>query len=132
MQAGINDALSSERTILAVRCDSPGGTPVNAHINLAQGRFLRMLVVRTSPGDAPPSADDRMPSVVYQVTSGMSGPAFFIFQSLTALADMSAAHVTPHVTNGAVVEDYVYAIEPDMSHVSRAFAQQNQELWTKP
>ena len=58
----------------------------------------------------------------------MSGPVFFIFQPLTALADMSAAHVT----NGTVVEDSVYAIEPDMSHVSRAFAEQNQEFWTKP
>lgn len=127
MQAGINDTLSSERTILAVRLDSPGGTPVNAQINLAQARFLRMLVVRTSPGEAPPSADDQVPSIVYQVTSGMSGPVFLIFQPLTALADMSA-----HVTNGTVVEDSVYAVEPDMSHVSRAFAEQNQEFWTKP
>jgi hypothetical protein len=123
MQAGINDTLSSERTILAVRRDSPG---VN-EINLATARFLRMLVVRTRPGEEQPTADPT-PSIVYQVSSGMSGPAFLIFQAMTDFADIPTAHTT----SGTIVEDSVYAIEPQMSHVSRAFAGQYPAFWTKP
>jgi hypothetical protein len=121
LQAGIDDLVASQTTILAVRLDSPG-------INLAKARFLRMLVVRTSPGEPPPSANDLMPSVIYQVISGMSGPTFIIFQPLTELADIPPAHVT----SGSLVEDAVYAVEPEMSHVSRAFAEQEPEFWMKP
>jgi hypothetical protein len=121
LQAGIDDLVASQTSILAVRLGSPD-------INLAKARFLRMLVVRTNPGDQPPSADDLMPSIVYQVTSGMVGPTFFIFQPLTGFAEISPAHVS----NGSVVEDSVYAVEPEMSHVSRAFAEQEPELWLKP
>jgi hypothetical protein len=124
MQAGINDTLSSQRTILAVRRDSPGA----ANINLAQARFIRMLVVRVRPGEEPPLARDLKTSVVYEVSSGMSGPAFLIFQTMTAFADISSSDVT----HGTIVEEAVYAIEPAMSHVSQAFAQQDQAFWTKP
>lgn len=123
LQAGINDALSSERTILAVRRDSPG---VN-DTDLAHARFIRMLVVRTGPGGEQPAAD-LTPSVVYEVTSGMPGLAVLIFQPMTAFAQISAAHVT----HGTVVEDSVYVVEPEMSHVSRAFAQQGGGFWLKP
>jgi len=122
-QAGIKDALASERTILAVRRDSPG---VNA-INLAQARFLRLLVVSTRPGDEPPAAGDLASSVVYQVSSGMSGPAFLIFQALTEFVDIP----TVHTTSGTIVEDAVYVIDPRMSHISREFARQDQSFWTK-
>jgi hypothetical protein len=124
MQAGINDALSSQRTILAVRRDSPGA----ANINLAQARFIRMLVVRTRPGEEPALARDPTPSVVYEVSSGMPGPAFLIFQTMTAFTDISSSDVI----HGTVVEDSVYAVEPAMSHVSREFAEQDQAFWTKP
>ena len=124
LQAGINDALSSETTILAVRHDSPAASG----INLAQARFIRMLVVRTRPGEEPAFARDLTPSVVYEVSSGMSGPAFLIFQTMPAIADIPAANLT----HGTVIEDTVYAVEPDLSHVSRAFAQQDQSFWTKP
>jgi hypothetical protein len=124
MQAGINDALSAERTILAVRVFSQGVED----IDLSQARFLRMLVVRTRPGEEPALARDLTPSVVYEVNSGMPGPAFLIFQAMTAFADIPA----PLVTHGTVVEDSVYAVEPAMSHVSREFAQQGRVFWTKP
>ena len=124
MQAGINDALSSQRAILAVRRDSPG---VDG-INLAQARFMRMLVVRASPGEEQPSVAGAAPSIIYEVTSGMPGPAFLIFQPMTAFTDIPAAAVT----HGTVVEDAVYVVEPDMSHVSREFAGQDREFWTRP
>jgi hypothetical protein len=119
-QDGINDSLASERTILAVRRDAPGVD----QINLAQARFLRMLVVRTGPGEDAPMLDK---AVVYQVNSGMPGPAFLIFQSLAAFAD-----IPPVQVSGTIVEDSVYAIEPDLSHVSRAFAEQDPSFWMKP
>jgi hypothetical protein len=124
-KAGINDALSSERTILAVRRDSPG---VDG-INLAQARLLRMLVVRTNPGDAPPAIDGPAgPAIVYDVNSGMEGPAFLIFLPMATVSDIPSIHITV----GTIVEDSVYAIVPEMSHISRAFAQQDQTFWTKP
>jgi hypothetical protein len=124
-EAGINDALSSQRTILAVRRDSPG---VDG-INLAQARLLRMLVVRTNPGDAPPAIDGPAgPAIVYDVNSGMEGPAFLIFLPMATVSDIPSIHITV----GTIVEDSVYAIVPEMSHISRAFAQQDQTFWTKP
>ncbi len=123
MQAGINDALSSQRAILAVRRDSPGVD----EINLAQARFLRMLVVRTGPGQEPPSMAGATPSIIYEVTSGMPGPVFLIFQPMTAFTDIPAAAVM----HGTVVEDAVYAVEPEMSHVSREFAGEDREFWMK-
>lgn len=122
LQAGINDSLSSEKTVLAVRRDSPG---VNG-IDLAQARFIRMLVVRGGPGAEQPVAG-LTPSIVYQVTSGMPGPAFLIFQTMTAFGTMSS----PGIIHGEVVEDLVYVVEPEMSHVSRAFAGQDRAFWMK-
>ena len=122
LQAGIDDSLSSSRTILAVRRDSPG---VNG-IDLAQARFIRMLVVHAGPGDEQPSAD-LTPSIVYQVMSGMPGTAFLIFQAMTAFTAIPAARVT----HGSVVEDIVYVVDPELSHVSRAFAQQGGAFWMK-
>jgi hypothetical protein len=125
MQAGINGALSSQRTILAVPCDSPG---VN-EINLAQARFLRMLVVRTRSGGEPPKLETAAaPAMMCQVNSGMPGPVFLIFQPLAA-----SSHIAPpHVTAGTIVEDSVYVIKSEMSHVSRAFGEQDPTFWMKP
>jgi len=130
MRAGIDDTLSSQRTILAVRReDSAGGTQVNTAINLAQARFLRMLVVRTRPGEGPPILDSAVaPAVLYQVNSGMPEPTYLIFQPM---ADFNGIP-TIHISDGTIVEDSVYAIEPDLSHVSRAFAEQDQSFWMKP
>jgi hypothetical protein len=120
-QDGINDSLASERTILAVRRDTSGVD----RINLAQARFLRMLVVRTSAGADAPMLDN---AAVYQVNSGMPGPAFLVFQPMAAFADLPVVRLTA----GTIVEDSVYAIEPDLSHVSRAFAEQDPSFWMKP
>jgi len=127
-QAGIDDALSSQRTILAVRRDSPGAQ-ADLSINLAQARFMRMLVIRTAPGQEPPVLDNAsLPAITYQVNSGMPGPGFLIFLPMAALSDIPSIRIT----TGTIVEDSVYAIEPEMSHVSRPFAQQDQSFWTKP
>lgn len=124
-QAGINDALSSETNILAVRRDSAGVEK----INLAQARFLRMLVIELNPGETQPGDDSPHAenAVVYQVKSGMPGPALLMFQPMSSLTEVPAIHVTA----GTIVEDTVYAIEPQLSHVSRAFAEQDSEFWIK-
>jgi hypothetical protein len=125
IQAGIDETLASQRTILAERRDSPGV----AAINLAQARFLRMVVVQMKPGpvapiDDVPTAEN---TIVYRVTSGMPGPAFLLFQPMAALAEIPAIHVAA----GTIVEDTVYAIEPQLSHISREFAAQGREFWTR-
>jgi hypothetical protein len=125
LQAGIDDSLSSQTNILAVRREAPGVD----NINLAQARFLRMLVVRTGPGGTPPVLENpASPTVVYQVNSGMPGPVFIVFQSMTAFTDIPPVHIS----SGSIVEDSVYAVEPEMSHVSRAFAEKDQSFWMKP
>lgn len=124
LQAGIDDTVSAQRTILAVRVASRDV----GEMNLTQARFLRMLVVRGRPGEEPPSSTALAPSVVYQVTSGMPSPAFIIFQSMTAFGAMPL----PGVTQGEVVEDLLYVVEPEMSHVSREFARQGGAFWLKP
>jgi len=124
MQAGINDTLSSERTILAVRTGSDGLDD----ITLARARFIRMLVVRGRPGEQQPSPAGVTPSIVYQVISGMPGQSFLIFQTMTAFDVMPS----PGVDHGEVVEDLVYVVEPEMSHVSREFAQRGGGFWLKP
>jgi len=123
-KAGIDDALSSERTILAVL---RGSSSVSA-INLAQARFLRMLVVRTRPGEGPPMVDAPGEAIIYDVNSGMPGPAFLIFLPMATISEIP----TVHTSAGTIVEDSVYAIVPEMSHVSREFAYQDQTFWTKP
>jgi hypothetical protein len=123
LQAGINDTLSAQSAILAVRRDSPGVD----EINLAKARFMRMLVVRASPGEDPPSMAGGTPGIIYEVMSGMPGPVFLVFQPMAAFTEIPAAAVT----HGTVVEDAVYAVEPEMSHVSREFAGENRELWMK-
>lgn len=124
-QAGINDALSSERNILAVRRDAAGVDK----INLAQARFLRMLVIELNPGEAHPGDDSPHleNAVVYQVKSGMPRPAWLMFQPMSSFTEIAAVHVTA----GTIVEDTVYAIEPQLSHVSRAFAEQDSGFWMK-
>jgi acyl dehydratase len=57
----------------------------------------------------------------------MPGPAFLLFQPMAALSEIPAVHVTA----GTIVEDAVYAIEPQLSHISREFAAQGREFWTK-
>jgi hypothetical protein len=120
IQAGIDETLASQRTILAERGDSPGV----AAINLAQARFLRMVVVQMKPGDDAPVAEN---AIVYRVTSGIPGPAFLLFQPMAALSAIPAVHLTA----GTIVEDTVYAIEPQLSHISRAFAAEGREFWTR-
>jgi hypothetical protein len=124
-KAGINDALSSERTVLAVL---RGSSAVSA-INLAQARFLRMLVVRTRPGEGPPMIDNApAEAFIYDVNSGMPGPAVLVFLPMATISEIP----TVHTSAGTIVEDSVYAIVPEMSHVSREFAYQDQTFWTKP
>jgi len=125
IQAGIDETLASQRTILAERRDSPGV----AAINLAQARFLRMVVVQMKPGpvapiDDVPAAEN---TVVYRVTSGMPGPAFLLFQPMADFSGIPSIHVAA----GTIVEDTVYAIEPQLSHISREFAAQGREFWTR-
>jgi len=87
-----------------------------------------MIVVRTPPGAGEPDAAGLPSPLEYEVKSGMAGPAFLIFQTMTDFAEVPAAHIS----SGTIVEDSVYAVQPEISHVSRAFAEQDQALWTKP
>ena len=86
-----------------------------------------MLVVRPSPGEDaagdPPT--HRTPSIIYRSEFGNARAGVSDFPTHgPVLTDIP---LRPS-TNGTIVEDAVYAIEPDLSHVSRAFAEQDQEF----
>jgi hypothetical protein len=89
-----------------------------------------------------------MPWVVYQVNVGMPSPSFLIFVPIRALKendDLLARSKTLRDAEGAVAADRMqqiardaytstesnlYAVSPEMSHVSKEFAAGESAFWT--
>lgn len=158
LQAQIDGALASQRTIVAVRRDDLSYRA--ERIDLSKARFLRVLEVRLHPGHedefmeafralsaAYEKTDSDLPWVVYQVNSGMPSPAFFAFVAMRELAqndDLLAQRPRLREAEGeaaermqqiartayAHTESNLYAINPAKSHVSKEFAASDPEFWT--
>lgn len=158
LQAQINGALASQRTIVAERRDdlSYGAN----RIDLSKARFLRVLEVRLHPGHegefaeafqkltaAYEKIESDLPWVVYQVNVGMPSPTFFAFVPMKTLAqndDLLNPQDLPHEGKGetaeriqqiaraayAHTESNLYAISPEKSHVSKEFAAGDPKFWT--
>lgn len=73
-------------------------------INVAKGRFFRVLIFRVRPGHdgefaeaagivraANEKVNTDAPYAVYQVAGGMPGPTFFVFAPMKSLAEIDAA-----------------------------------------
>jgi hypothetical protein len=158
VQAQINSALASQRTIVAERRDDLSYRA--NRIDLSKARFLRVLEVRLHPGHegefaeasnkliaAYEKKESDLPWVVYQVNVGMSSPTFLTFVPMRTLAqsdDLLNLRDVLHETEGeaaermqqiaraayAHTESNLYAISPEKSHVSKEFAAGDPEFWT--
>jgi hypothetical protein len=157
-QAQIMGALTSQRTIVAVRREDLSYRA--SRIDLSKARFLRVLEVRLRPGHEAEFAeafqklsaayekiDSDLPWVVYQANAGTPSPAFFAFVPMRTLAqnddllnireklreaEGDAAERMQQIAREAYAqtESNLYAISPEKSHVSKVFAAGDPEFWT--
>jgi hypothetical protein len=157
VQAQINSALTSQRTIIAVRRDDLSYRAIR--IDLSKARFLRVLEVRLHPGHegefgeafqklsaAYEKTESDLPWVVYQVNVGTPSPAFFVFMPMRTLAQNddllnqgerlheaeaeTAARMQQIAREAyAQTESNLYAISPEKSHVSKEFAAGDPGFW---
>lgn len=158
LQAQINAALVSQRTVIAVRRDD-----LSYHANridLSQARFMRLLEVRLHPGRendfaeafkklsaAYEKIESDLPWVVYQVNLGTPSPAFLTFVPMKAVGqndDLMKIRERLHAAEGeaaermqqiareayASTESNLYSIKPEKSHVTKEFAAGDPEFWT--
>lgn len=158
LQAQINAALVSQRTVIAVRREDLSYRA--NRIDLSKARFMRVLEVRLHPGRendfaeafqklsaAYAETESDLPWVVYQVNLGLPSPAFLIFVPMKAVgqnddllkrreslhaAESEAAERMQQIAREAYArtESNLYSINPEKSHVSREFAAGDPEFWT--
>lgn len=159
LQAQITAALTSQRTLIAIRRDD-----LSYHANridLSKARFMRVLEVRLHPGRenefaeafqkltaAYEKIESDLPWVVYQVNVGMPAPTFLAFVPLKAVgqndhlmearerllaAEGEAAERMQQIAREAYAstESNLYSINPEKSHVSKAFAAGDPDFWTR-
>jgi hypothetical protein len=158
LQAQINAALTSQRTVIAVRREDLSYRA--NRIDLSKARFMRVLEVRLHPGRendfaeafkklsaAYEKTESDLPWVVYQVNLGIASPTFFAFVPMKALRqndDLLKRRESLHAAEGEAAErlqqiareayastqSNLYSISPDKSHVSKEFAAGDPEFWT--
>ncbi|HUI41667.1 MAG TPA: hypothetical protein VL523_06840 [Terriglobia bacterium] len=158
LQAQINAALASQRTVIALRRDDLSYRA--NRIDLSKARFLRVLEVRLHPGRdnefaeafqklsaAYVRTESDLPWVVYEVNLGMPSPTFLTFVPMKGvgqnddllkrrerlhLAESEAAERVQQIAREAYAgtESNLYAINPAKSHVSKQFAAGDPEFWT--
>lgn len=149
LQDEIEARLASSKNILAVLRDDLGSG--RDRIDLSKAHYLRITTISVRPGhesdfEEAEKVRSRSPTnaawAVYEVDSGAATPTFFEIEALRSLVDMDRKltskgtgekerrHLeqTVHDTY-ATVESNLYAIHPEMSHVSRGFAAGDQEFW---
>lgn len=159
MQGELDPLVSSERTIIAVRRDDLGYRPQSIDFSKARFlRVLEVRVIpgresdfaeafRTLAG-AYEKINANTPWVVYQVNAGMPSPAFIVFLPMRALKQNDdlldwrrslreaegeeAVQRTQQIAHDAYIsaESNLYVISPEMSHVSREFAEGDPGFWS--
>jgi hypothetical protein len=158
LQAQINAALVSQRTVIAVRRDDLSYRA--NRIDLSKARTMRVLEMQLHPGRenefaeafqklsaAYEKIESDLPWVVYQVNLGMPSPTFLAFVPMRALRqndDLLKIRETLHAAEGeaaermqqiareayASTESNLYSVRPEKSHVSKEFAAGDPEFWT--
>jgi hypothetical protein len=159
MQGELDTLVSTERTIIAVRRDDLGYRPQAIDFSKARFvRVLEVRVFPGRGNDFAESmqilADGYekinadTPWVVYQVNSGIPSPAFLVFLPMRGLAKNDdllewrrplreaegdqAAQRMEQIARDAYssTESSLYVISPEMSHVSREFAEGDPGFWS--
>ncbi len=158
LQAQINAALVSQRTVIAVRRDDLGYRA--NRIDLSKARSMRVLEVRLHPGRendfaeafkklsaAYEKIESDLPWVVYQVNLGMPSPTFLAFVPMKTVGqndDLLKIRERLHAAEGdaaerlqqiareayASTESNLYSVRPEKSRVSKEFAAGDPEFWT--
>jgi hypothetical protein len=159
LQAQINGALVSQRTIVAIKRDDLSYRA--NRIDLSKVRFMRVFEVRLHPGHENDFAeafkmlsagyekiDSDMPWMVYQVNVGMPSPSFLILVPMTALRqndDLLARRKSLREAEGeetaermqqiareayASTESNLYFVSAETSHVSKEIAAGDPDFWT--
>ena len=158
LQAQINAALVSQRTVIAVRRDDLSYRA--NRIDLSKARSMRVLEVRLHPGRendfaeafkklsaAYEKIESDLPWVVYQVNLGMPSPTFLAFVPMKTVGqndDLLKIRERLHAAEGeaaermrqiareayASTESNLYSVRPEKSRVSKEFAAGDPEFWT--
>jgi hypothetical protein len=158
MQGELDALVSSERTIIAMRRDDLGYRPQAIDFSKARFlRVLEVRVIPGRESDfaeafrilagAYEKINADTPWVVYQVSAGMPAPAFFVFLPMRALKQNDdlldwrrslreaegeeGVQRTQQIAHDAYIstESNLYVISPEMSHVSREFAEGDPGFW---
>jgi len=158
MQEEIDAQVGSERTIAAVRRDDLGYLAESidlAETRFMRVLEVRLFSAHETDFeeaikiliDANTKIKADMPWVVYQVDLGTSSPTFLIFVPMSALAqndDLLSLNDSLSEAEGeqsidrlkqiaresyASTESNLYAIRPEMSHVSKEFAAGDPDYW---
>jgi hypothetical protein len=161
MQEEIDAQVGNERTIAAVRRDDLGYLAESIDLAGARFlRVLEVRLFSAHESDfeeavrilidANTKIKADMPWVVYQVNLGTSSPTFLIFVPMSALAqndDLLVLNDSLPEAEGeqsierlkqiaresyASTESNLYAIRPEMSHVSKEFAAGDPDFWRPP
>ena len=159
MQGELDALVSSERTIIAVRRDDLGYRPQAIDFSKARFvRVLEIRVFPGRERDFAEAfrilagAHEKItadtPWVVYQVNAGMPSPTFVIFLPLRTLKQNDdlldwqrrlrelegdeAVQRIEQIAHDAYIstESNLYAISPEMSHVSKEFADGDPGFWS--
>ncbi|PYU42400.1 MAG: hypothetical protein DMG54_16210 [Acidobacteria bacterium] len=159
MQEEIDALLISERTIVAVRRDDLGYQADSidlsetrfmrvVEVRLAPGRENEFVETFKILGEAFEKIKADSPWVVYQVNLGMQSPGFLIFMPMHALKQnddlLSWKENLQEAEGGeamqrlqqiaresyASTESNLYAVDREISHVSKEFAAGDPNFWT--
>jgi hypothetical protein len=158
-QEELRSLVASERTIVAVRRDDLGYRPQSIdfskarylrvlEVRLNPGHESDFVETFRILGAAYEKIKANTPWVVYQVNVGMPSPAFLVFMPLRELKQNDdllnwrkslreaegedAVHQTEQIAREAYAgtESNLYAISPEMSHVSKDFADGDPDFWS--
>jgi hypothetical protein len=158
MKDEIDGFVGSERTIVAVRRDDVGYLTDSidlseAHfmrileVRLFPGRESDFIEAMRNLADAYTKIKADVPWLVYQVNLGMSSPSFLILMPMSELrqnddllswkdnllaaeGEEGAERLKQIVRESyASTESNLYAVKPEMSHVSKKFAAGDTDYW---
>jgi hypothetical protein len=145
-QQQIEDVIANSRTVTAFLRDDLSLNP--ATLNLARARLLRIRVVQVRPDrerdfvnaftlSRPQHTQTDTAWAAYQVNAGLPDLTFIFFEALGSMQDVdrklsSAAPELDQLAAAASSETNLYAIHPEMSHVSKEFAAADPTFWRAP
>jgi len=159
MQEELNSLVSSERTVIAVRRDDLGFRPQSIdfskarflrvlEVQLHPGHESDFVEAFKFLGSAYEKIKADTPWVVYQVNVGMPSPTFLVFVPMRALkqnddlldwrrsireaeGEEGAQHMEQIAKDAyASTESNLYATSPEVSHVSKDFADGDPNFWS--